>query len=446
MIAKGIEAAFKGAIESIKAAIEETKELGTVAKRTALDMETIQRIGGAGVASGMSSQDALKGINDIATKMREMQHGETQLSQLLEDNNIKFKDRNGLVFDANKGLELAAELMGRTNNQIDKEKIAAIFGITKDWVGTLGQGVEKFREMKANANVNPELEKAVEQTHLLMTIVNVIGAEFKTWGTEIAASLLPPLVTALNVLKEMSGALASIYAGSGNFMEGPTKAMAERLGRLADRVNKLNDDAQRTKLTVDKPGVKGLGGRPGAGDADKDALTRQEEQLRKINALAEQELATVGLTVAKQEEMRQITLLNEAARRAELDPAVAVTEEMKKQAEAAGLLKQKLVEKNAAWNEMMSASKELGSIFSDAMKGMVLQGQKLDEVLKNIGNRLASKAFDKLFDVLFASPAGGGGSIFTNLLGIKALAGGGPARAGLTVHRRRERTGAFRAG
>jgi hypothetical protein len=79
---------------------------------------------------------------------------------------------------------------------------------------------------------------------------------------------------------------------------------------------------------------------------------------------------------------------------------------------------------------MLSMSKELGSTLSDAMKDLVLNGKKFDEVLKNIANRLASKSFDKLFDVIFAPTAGGTGSLFTQLLGLKPMMAGGRANQG----------------
>ena len=111
-------------------------------------------------------------------------------------------------------------------------------------------------------------------------------------------------------------------------------------------------------------------------------------------------------------------MLEEAAKRAgRLTVDAEMTDARCQASHGRGKLKQLLVEREAQWQEMLSASQEFGSMMSDAMKGMVLEGKKFDEVLKNIGNRLASKAFDKLFDIMFASPSGGGGSMFMNLLG-----------------------------
>jgi hypothetical protein len=118
--------------------------------------------------------------------------------------------------------------------------------------------------------------------------------------------------------------------------------------------------------------------------------------------------------------------LTEAAKRAELTVTAEMLAKMTEQAKAAARSRRSW--SSATLNGPNGlGSRELGSIMSDAMKGMVLEGKKFDEVLKNIGNRLASKAFDKLFDALFAAPSGGGGSAFMKLIG---LAGGGTARAG----------------
>ena len=79
-------------------------------------------------------------------------------------------------------------------------------------------------------------------------------------------------------------------------------------------------------------------------------------------------------------------------------------------------------------NELVSASKDFGSALSDAFKGMVLEGQKFDEVMKRLVNRMTSKAIDKLFDMMFAPSAGGGATTpFLQLLGRQA---GGPVSAG----------------
>ena len=63
----------------------------------------------------------------------------------------------------------------------------------------------------------------------------------------------------------------------------------------------------------------------------------------------------------------------------------------------------------------------------------MLEGQKLDEVLRNLTSRLAGKAIDKLFDLFFlAGPTGGSSvaaSLFSALFG-GARADGGPVSAG----------------
>lgn len=431
LLAKGIEAGMKSAIESIKAAIEETKELGSVARKTGLDFETLQRIGGATAMKGMDSKEFTSGLVAAATAMNDINHGETRLSQLLDDNNLKFRETNGQVVGVNRGLELAAILMGRTNNELDKIKIAQIFGLTEKWVSVLGEGPEKLAQMKANANINKELEAGVRATEALFKIVNAIGGEFKVWGTNIATYVLSPLQSVAATFAELAAGLAAFHAGTGNFMEGPTKALSESAARVKKIVDESIADINRVRLTVTGPGVKGLGGRAETG-GEKDALVRQEEQLRKNIALREAELATIGMSVGKQEELRQVTLLEEAALRASNGASKEITAQMREQAARAGEVTQRLVESGARWNDMLSTSKELGATLSDAMKGMVLEGKRFDEVLKNIANRVASKAFDKLFDVLFASPSGGGGSIFMQLLGIKApnRMAGGPVSGG----------------
>ena len=430
LLAIGIEKAMSAAVDAISKAIDEMNKLNDVLERTGITAEQFQRVAFAGMAGGLKTADLLAGLEAAGAKLDEINRRENELSKLLDANGIKYKERNGLVVDVNRGLELAAQLMAKAGSEFEKIEIARTFGLTAEWVKVLGEGVEKFRQMKDAARIDPELARSLQSMEALSKLANQISADIKAWGTGLVVSVLPPLQTTLELLQPIYETLNEIARGS--FLEANAERGLARFQRILDLVREARKEAEGPlRITVNKPsGVKWPAAAP-TGEAD--ALTKQFEQLAKLKAVREAELATIGMTVAKQEEARQLALLTEAAKRAEVTVDAEILAKMQEQAKAAGEITQKLVERNAKWAEMVSSSRELGSIMSDAMKSMVLEGKKFDEVLKNIGNRLASKAFDQAFDLLFKAPAGGGGSVAMNLLAGLFKGGkmaGGPVRGG----------------
>jgi hypothetical protein len=162
---------------------------------------------------------------------------------------------------------------------------------------------------------------------------------------------------------------------------------------------------------------------PAASEAS--AWDRANEQISKHIGLMNADTAAVGENAGEHEKLRTIALLEEAAKRDRLKITDEVTRAINAQAAAAGEAALKLAKAQHQLAEINDASREFGSALSDAFKGMVLEGKKLDEVLRNLTNRMASKAIDRMFDLIFAAGAGQSTSIFGAL-----LKGFGGARAG----------------
>ena len=153
----------------------------------------------------------------------------------------------------------------------------------------------------------------------------------------------------------------------------------------------------------------------------------------------------MGQSVAQQEEARQLALLTAAAVRAKLDPEVAVTEEMREQARLAGIRKELIIRTQANLQELVNSSKEFGSALAEAFKGMVLEGKKLDEVIKNLTNRLASRAIDQLFNMMFA-PTPGAATTTPIPATVAATHGGRAGQRWLALSGGRAWPGTIRAG
>jgi hypothetical protein len=420
-----IKAAFKEIAAEIEKAVNQMLSLGAAARKTGLDFETIQRIGGAARQAGIGDADMFKGLDAAAAKMDEMNRHTTRLSEFLDQNNIKYKEQNGLVVDVNKGLELAATLMGRAGSEFEKIEIARMFGLTEQWVSVLGDGVAKFREMKgAAANVNSDIQAMVAHMTAIRNLSNTLSALFAGWGTSIVTSVLPALDTVFSLIAQISQALARVAAGG--VMEGMATTLSNEMGRISAAIKSARVEAERLSVTVNKPGVSGNNwSRPI--EEGFSSLQRFDDQLSRHIGLLQAEAAAVGKTVGEREALRATALLEEAARRDGLTVEQALTAERQKQIELAKQAAQQNAVTAANFNQLTSASRELGSALSNAFADAVLEGKKLNDVFKDLTKTLARAAINRAFGMLFDPAAGGGGSAFMKLFGRQA---GGPVSGG----------------
>lgn len=420
LIAAAIEKAFTSAVESIKQTIGLLLEVGDVARRTATSFEALQRIKFAANVTGLDDKSMLSGIESLAGALEKMQRGETELSKLLDKNNIKYKDREGLVVGTDAALELAATLMERAGSEMEKINIARMFGLTKEWVEVLGKGVQHFRDMKKDAVITPELEEQIRQLNALRELVTLIGAEFSHWGSNLVKYTLPAIEATASVMVRFSEWLAEV--GKGGAAEELFTRMRDRALEVSAAMSDIIEKARvPTQVTVTKSRV------IYPKDEDKNAFDKAIESVDKHTTAMIAEGAAVGESARQQEEFRVQLLLSEALVRSgkEINDEYATT--IANIAQRAGEAKEKLAILTAQQQELNSASKELGSSLSEAFKGAVLEGKKLNEVLNTLIKRMASKAIDKMFDLLFAVPAGGGSSPFLQLFKRQA---GGPVEGG----------------
>jgi hypothetical protein len=428
VIFKALEKAVEGFIGQITKAIDEMNALNDVIGRTGITSEQFQQALFIGRRAGVSDAAIVRDVETLATKFDELNIRQTRLGELLDANNIKYRDATGRVVDHNKQWEIAAELISRAVGPAQLAEVERLLGVSREWTKELGKGAEHLSQMRAEAPVQ-DLENARKATEALRNLFGEIRALTGEWGGSIATLVLPRLVAAGEVVSVILEGLARITKGG--VIEEQTQALLDKWTRIAAAIHRAGIEAgvvegPSLKIRVQKAPLQF--GAPT--EADRDALTRFDEQLSKHVKLLEAEASTLGLTVGEREKARQSALLTEAAERSGVDAAAALTAERQKQIDQAAALVQKNAEIKASIDALNSASKEFGSALADAFKGMVLEGKKLDEVLKNLANRMASKAIDRLFDLLFAPAPGQGQSIFTKLLGITARQAGGPLAAG----------------
>jgi hypothetical protein len=115
LVSQFITKAMSSAVDEIKRVVDEKcKNSMMFCGLTGFDRRTVPARCVCRLSGGLGA-DAISGLEASAPKMNDINRGETDLSKFLDANNLKYKERNGLVSDANKGLELAATLMGKAD-------------------------------------------------------------------------------------------------------------------------------------------------------------------------------------------------------------------------------------------------------------------------------------------------------------------------------------------
>lgn len=415
--------AFADLIKEIPKALQDMikqfDELGATMKRAAINAEELQRILFVTARAGISTTDAARDVEKVSAALEEMARKQTPLSRFLDDNNIKWRDQFGNVMNVNKALETAAQLMSKAATENEKIRIAEKFKLTKEWVEVLGDGVDAYKQLAGQAAIDPGFKEAIESAQQLRKEWNELLSEL---GKDVAAPVIHFMLTAFREIRD-------IFQGLKNDPDFREFLNLFGVPKPAPGMGIKLPDTGIPNIVIRKPsGVNWDSETRGVGNY-KDALDRANDSLQKQLELTQAEIDALGQTVSVQEQKRQLALLTAAAQRAGLDPETAITEEMRKQAELAGIKKQQLVEQRAALQNLVDSSKEFGSALADGFKALVLEGKKFDEVLKSLINRLASKAIDKAFDLLFAPTPGGG--LSTPLLSLfKGRMAGGPVTGG----------------
>lgn len=144
----GVAAAFTAAAIAVKHWGDELVETGRAAKMAGVDVEEFQRLQKATfITGGLDAKVFATGIQEVAKNLNDARREENDLTRLLDENNIKYKDRRGEVLKTNEGLLVASDLIRRAQTEMDKITIAKAFGLTKDWIPALEQGRQKIEEL-----------------------------------------------------------------------------------------------------------------------------------------------------------------------------------------------------------------------------------------------------------------------------------------------------------
>jgi hypothetical protein len=354
--------AVEATVAEINKAIDQMEKLGEATRKTGLDMQALQQIGFAGRIAGLSEQQFFKDLTNAAAKLEEMNRRTTTLSELLDANSLKYRDQQGLVVKIDQGLALAATLMQRAGNELERIEIAKLFGLTEQWINVLRQGPEEFRKLAAAAKIDPELARSVQHMEEIQRLVVLIKAELAGWGSSLVQQVLPALQSTLNILIPILEDFSKLAKG------GLIEDLAANLESGVKRIKVLTDEALKRAEGPLRIGVTKVSGvrRPAAG-ATRDAFEREADSIHKHTALLKQDTATMFESIEVREKARAETRLLEAATR----DGAAVTEEQRQRTEELSVAMGKAAAAQAAAREQFQLFRQIGTTaisgFADAL-------------------------------------------------------------------------------
>lgn len=229
----GGAAAVVGAlVAAIVKADEAMIKLQEDAKETNLTLERFQEVQFAAKGAGVS--DPAASLKDAAGKMNDMLHGETELSKLLDANNIKWKDTNGQLISMDQYLVDANRLIANAATEQDKFKIADILGFSREWVQLLEQSPEAIQQAemaahKAGAVIDADMvQKSAE-------FAKKWKEASQEWGDALKAILIELTSWVQAVINIWGGIIeaAKIIWANVHGIHGEAAAMLPAMGELA---------------------------------------------------------------------------------------------------------------------------------------------------------------------------------------------------------------------
>jgi hypothetical protein len=400
LFANFADKAVGAAITAVEGLIARFKELQSTASYAAISMQWLYGLQEAGGKAGASVGAINAAVKALAFSLDEMKRGgDNALKTLLDANPQFLKGVNKDALDVQQTLKIIADIISQAKNQVQAVDMAKHLGLPEEAVKLLqkgGEAVERLTQQAAKGA--PDFERIAEASKELNENVE----------------------RAVKWLQLLPARGLAWFQDLGETPEEKTFPRGEPT---------TEQKVKAIKIKTGGSAVDPFATKPTAGDEN--AWKRTNDQINKHILLLEADTDAVGKNTGEQEKARTVALLKAAADKDGGKWTLEMIRKMEEQAAAAGKAAQMLAVYKDRIQELNDASKEFGSALAEGFKEMVLQGKKLDEVLKNLMNRLASKAIDKLFDLAFASPAGGGNSMFASLFaGLTKRADGGPVSAG----------------
>jgi len=472
---QGLFSGLENLLKKVKENIEAMAHLSDQAKLTRTDIETFQELQAAGSKSGLTSKQSADDLVKVAGLLNDARRTENDLTKLLDENNIKFKDRRGQVIGLAETLTIAAKLISNAQTPLDAEKIATMLGLSKEWVKVLQEGPEALARIAEQAHANGTImsaemvDKAKAFEVAWTNALQSLGQTSKEW--------LLPIIDGLNTAIRFANDLTSSYGAFNRLQEGTatredlnivrkmqlSRADQELVAARQAQIDSENRITVRPQTPVKEGGTK----IPGAKDDD-DTKSRYDsvtEAVQRHTAALVADANAVGFTAGKHEALRAELKLLEAAREDDdkiTDEQIAKYGELRRSMEATQALQAagitlskeqastflrvassaseaatKLAETRRSFEGANEAMRYAGNQLVDILDQATQKGAKFGDIMASVLRNVAKQmmlaaitgegAFAKMLGT--ASSTGGTGGIAGFLLG--AFKGGGGSSTGV---------------
>jgi hypothetical protein len=481
----GIAAGGAAALGALLTALQQVNaELAAISKNAeyaGVSVERFQELKFAATQGGVGSTAATNDLREVARLLADAKVNENGLTKLLDENEIKYKDRNGDVIKLNDLLKIAADLIGKFSSMPEKVEAAKMLGLSEAWVNALRGGSKAFEDVAASAEAAGAVidRSTIAKAEAFDTAWNkssaLLSSQFKAVTGDIAGWLD-------DLINKGNDWIKTLQAGGGG--EGQTKfnaladaievARKEALGlaqdaaqltRVIDNMTakggdldiirgleearkkavELNAELAKSNLAQamkDFPGgVPTPQGRPaGADRPSKDAASlperkkaaedtasayeRQYDAIEKVIAVNEAETKVAREGLETQEATKVQTNLLTAAKKDGIVVTQAYMDEIDALAGRAGKAKLALAEATLAVTKMNQASQVVGQALSTAFADAIVEGKSLNDVFKSLITTLEKAAINATVMSLFTPGAAGGLSPFASLFNFGGSGGG----------------------
>ncbi|WP_146071383.1 hypothetical protein [Bosea lathyri] len=435
------------------AANREIAAFGESARRAGVEVERFQSLRLAGANEGIAGKAFDSGLQGLAKALNDSRREETELSKLLDANNIKVKSRTGEIISTNEALAIAADLISRAATEQDKIEIAKRFGLPADFVPLLEGGAAALERLARNAAdagtilSSEVIDKAKQFDQAWDTAWNAFTSNAKASVTQAGLALAEVISKAVEFQNRMENARR---AGAGI---GQTFADLSN-GKAPAAPNEAVPTATSAPFPPSRPSgvvvgrttaipTKATGGGGGGKTEEETAQARLEkyiETLMRQNSVLDAEVATFGKSNA--EKRAAVELAKAQVDLAKLDETERqkIITSLTREIELSEQKRKTLADLKAAQDGLRDAQKFFGDAAVDALEDLIVNGKKAEDVVKNLAASLAKAALQAalmgsgplagLFGLKGENGATGGlfGSLFSgNLFG---RATGGPVNAG----------------
>lgn len=416
---------IKEAIHLLDTLHDRFKDIDKTAKLAAISMNDVFGFQSAFGKSGFAEVD--KALVTLASLLDRAQRGEqNSLSRIFEVNQVSLSS----IKDAGDALFKISNIVSRLT-PIQGLEVLQKLGLPGSMLKELSQGEEHLRAMqKAAAETAPNLQALAEQAERFDKLWRAATDNFKSYVIGAIDYSILKLADFLELLAKGLRELDKIGTDIAKFT-GLPMAVSPAAGAqsLEDAARSLRDNTPTARIRVGTAGgATPFPIRDRSPNQRLDEFDRANNQIEKHIDLLKAETDAVGLGTKAAAAMKTEAQLLFAAEQAGLPINDSLRESIRGTADRAGDAALALEKAKDKLHQINEASRELGSALADAFKGAVLEGKKLNEVMSQLLNKLASKGIDAAFDLFFKASAGNSTSLFASLFTGKAL--GGPVMAG----------------